>query len=73
MITDCHLPQEINTTYLLGGVLNKGIAPGFTLLWATCVPQEILSCDLSKGGKHLDNIRPKKKLTLQMSVCRTQG
>jgi hypothetical protein len=28
------------------------------------VPQKILSCNLSKGGKHLDYIRP-EKLTQQ--------
>jgi hypothetical protein len=55
---------DVYYNYLFSGVLNKGIAPGFASLWTACVPQKILSCNLSKGGKHLDYIRP-EKLTQQ--------
>ena len=47
-------------SYLFSSVLNKSIAPGFASLWAPCVPQEILSCNLSKRRKHLDNVGPEK-------------
>ena len=51
---------DVYCNYLFSGVLNKGIAPRFASLWTACVPQEILGCNLSKGGKHLDYIGPEK-------------
>ena len=45
-------------SYLFGSVLNKGITTRLASLRATRMQQEILSYDLSIGGKHLDNVRP---------------
>jgi hypothetical protein len=47
-------------SYLFGSVLNKGVTTGLATLRATRVQQEVLGYDLSVGGKHLDNVRPRE-------------